>query len=100
MPVRPRIQREHLVEQQGDEEHPLGVTKVRDRKDDDARLAVRGIEQVRRVERFAVEPLLETGRGKDAVEAHRKIEAIALREERIQIDNTDLLRMAESAPAG
>ena len=48
------------------------------------------MEQVRRVEGFAVEPLLETGRGKDAVEAHRKIESIALREERIQVDNADL----------
>ena len=48
------------------------------------------MEQVCRVERFAVEPLLEPGGGEHAVEAHRQVEPIALREKRIQIDNADL----------
>ena len=49
------------------------------------------VEQARRVERLSVEPLLETRRGKHAVEAHRQIEAIALREERLQVHDADLL---------
>ena len=42
-----------------DEEHPLGVAEVGDREDRDARLAFRRVEQRRRIERLAFEPLLE-----------------------------------------
>ena len=58
------------------------------------------VEQRRRVERLAFEPLLEPGRGQQAVEPHRQLEAVLRREERLEIDDADLAGTAASAPAG
>ncbi len=55
--------RQHLLEQQRDEEHPLGVAQVGDRHDRDARLAGRRVEHACDVERLALEPGGEPGRG-------------------------------------
>ena len=49
------------------------------------------IEQARRVERLAFEPLLEPGRGQQAVEPHRELEALLRREERLEIEDADLV---------
>ena len=82
--------RHDLIEQQRDEEHPFGVPEVRDREHGHPRLALRRIEQARRVERIAFEPLRESRRGKQPVEAHRQIEAVLRRKKRLEIDDTNL----------
>ena len=90
-PALPAHPAHRLVEQQRDEEHPLGVAEVRDRADRDARLAVRGIEQRLQVERLAFQPGLEPRRGQHAVQPHRHVEAVLRREVRLEIDDANLV---------
>ena len=85
-PLRPHPSH-HLVQQQRDEEHPLGVGQVRDRQDRDARLAVGRVEQALHVERLAGGPGLEAGRGEQVVHRHGQLEAILRRVERLEVEH-------------
>ena len=89
-----------LVEQQRHEEHPLRVTQMRNRENRDARLALGRVEQRGGVERLTLEPLIEPGGREQAVQPHRQLESLLRGEERLEIDNADLLEGRSSAPAG
>ena len=82
---------DHLVEQQGDKEHPLALGQVRNRHDRHPRLAFGGIEQLSRLERFALEPALEAGRGQQIVELHGQLETLLGGIEGLQIEHPHLL---------
>ena len=58
---------------------------------DDAWLSLLGPQERRRIERLAVEPLLETGSGKNSIQLQRKIEALLPREERFEVEDAHLL---------
>ncbi|OQA37873.1 MAG: hypothetical protein BWY52_03324 [Chloroflexi bacterium ADurb.Bin325] len=79
-----------VFEQDGDEEHPLGVAQVRDVEDGVPRLARRRVQQRGDVERLSLQPGPEAGRGHDVVERHRQVEAILLRVERVEIQHAHL----------
>ena len=81
---------QHGVQQQRHEEHALGVREVRDREDRDARLAGVAAQQLADVERHALHPELEAGRGEQVVERQRELEAILLRVERVEVEHADL----------
>src|SRR3954467_4120956 len=55
-------------------------------------MALGCIEQSCRIERLSFEPLVESRRGENGVELHRELKTIALRVERLQIDDTDFLK--------
>ncbi len=78
------------VQQQRHEEHALGVGQVRDREDRDARLAAGAAQQLADVERDALHPELEAGRGEQVVERERELEAVLLRVEGVEVEHADL----------
>ena len=82
---------EDLIQQQRDEEHPLGVAEMRDGHHRDTRLSGRGVEQALDVERLALHPRAEPRRGQQVVERHRELEPLGRREERLEIHDADLL---------
>ena len=82
---------QHLVQEDRDEEHPLVVREVRDRQDREPRLALARIEQAADVERLALHPAGEPGRGEQVVQLHRQGEPLLGREEGLQVDHADLL---------
>ena len=77
------------VQQHRHEEHPLPIVKVRDREDRHARLPCGRSEERGNVERVALGPHLEAGRGQQRVEGQRKGETILRRKERIDVDDPD-----------
>ena len=81
--------RDHFVEQDRDEEHPLGVGEVGDRDDREPRLVLRRVQQPLHVERFAVEPTGERRRREQVVQPHAELEAILRGEEAVEIDDAD-----------
>jgi len=62
---------EHVLQQQRDDEHPLGFVEVRDIENADARLALGRVEQALDIERLALQPALEARCGDDVVQLHR-----------------------------
>ena len=78
-----------LRQQHRNEEHALVVAEVRNRQDRHARLARVGVEQALRVERLALHPRGEAGRGQQVVNLHREAEAILLRIEGLEIHHAD-----------
>ena len=73
---------DQLVGDQRHDEHALRVGEVRDRDDGDARLALGREQQSLDVERLALEPHAEAGRGEQVVHRHRELEAVLGRDRR------------------
>ena len=88
---------QHLVEQQRDEEHALGVSQVRDGEDRDARLSLRRVQQAGDVQRLALQPRLEARRGQQVVQRHRQRKPLLGRVERLQVEHADARRPAAIA---
>ena len=84
--------RDDFVEQQRDEEHPFAIVEVGDRQDRDARLAGVGVEQRIDVERIALEPHREVGRGEQPVEIGGELEPIGGGEEAVELEDADALK--------
>ena len=81
---------EHLVQQERDEEHALGVGQVSDREDRGAGLALGRVEERADVERLALEPGVEARRGEEVVEPGRQLEPVLSREERLEVQRAHL----------
>ena len=80
---------EDFVEQDGHEEHALGVLQVGDGEDGDAGAAVGGAEEAGDVQGFAFGPRGEGGGGHEVVEAHGEGEAVFGREEGFEGQDAD-----------
>jgi hypothetical protein len=78
-----------LVQQERDEEHPLGIAEVGDGKHRQARLAPLAEEQPLHVERLAFGPGLERGRREEIVDLGREGEAFRRREEGVDFEHAD-----------
>ena len=81
---------QNVRQQERHEEHALGVTKVRDGDDGALGPAVRVVQQIGRVERFALEPVLKARGREQVVESHGELHAILGREHCIQWHHTHL----------
>jgi hypothetical protein len=81
---------EHLVQEERDEEHPLGVRQVGDRDDRRPGLAGGGVEKRADVERLPFEPGVEARGGQEVVQLGREGEAVLGREERLEVEGADL----------
>ena len=77
-------------QQQRDEEHPLHIRQVRNVKNAVAWFAFGRKEKVVHIEGVAFEPGLKSRRRHEAVERHRQLKAVFLREEGIHIENAQL----------
>ena len=82
---------QHLVHQQAHEKHPLGITKVSDRKNRNPRLARRRVQHARNVERRTFQPCRKTRRCKQVVEFQGQHLTRLLRKERLNVDDTNLV---------
>ena len=82
---------EHLVQQDGYEEHALGLGQVRDGQDRDARLALGCVEHPLDVKGLPFHPRREAGRRDQVVERHGQAEAVLRRVERLQVEHADLV---------
>ncbi len=82
---------EKLVEEDGHKEHPLGVGEVGDREDGQAGLARRRVEERADVERVALQPGLEPGRGQQVVDHHGELVAVGRGIEGVDLENADAL---------
>ena len=91
---------QHLVQQDRDEEHPLVVREVRDRDDREPRLALAGVEQAADVERLALHPGGEPGRGEQVVQLHRQGEPLLGRDRTSPGRSRRPCRTAATAPRG
>ena len=80
---------EHLIEEEGDEEHALAVVEVSDAEDADAGLAGGGVEEAFDVEGFAGEPGAEAWGGEEVVDAHGEFRAFFFGEEGFEVDDAD-----------
>ena len=81
--------RQNVGEQQRHEEHAFRVTEVCDRNDRTFRFTTRIVQQICRVERFTLEPVLEPRRGKQIVEFHRQLHSILRWKDRIEWHDAD-----------
>ncbi len=70
----------------------LGVAEVGDVEDADLGAAIGPVEQTLDVQRLAVEPRLERGRGDDVVLFHRQLEALFLREELVHVEDAQFVK--------
>ena len=83
--------REHLPEEQRHEEHPLRIAEVRDRENGDPRFSFFRPKKAADVERRPVEPRVEPGRREERVVRDRELEALFLREERLEAEDAELV---------
>ena len=81
---------DHLVEQQADKKHPLGITEVRNAENRQTRLALRRVQDLRDVERHPAQPRLKAGRGQQAVHRHRQLGPLLPRIKTFQIHHPHL----------
>ena len=82
---------QNLVQQDRDEEHPLAVREVGDRQDRHARLPFAGVQEAADIERLALHPGGEAGRGDEVVQLECQGEPLLGREEGLQVDHADLV---------
>jgi hypothetical protein len=82
---------EYLVQQQRDEEHPLGVPEMGDRQDRDTRLSGLGHEERADVERLPFHPRCVARRSEQVVEREHQLESLFCRIERLHVQHADLL---------
>ena len=82
---------DELVGDQRHDEHALRVGEVRDRDDGDARLALGREQQALDVERLALEPHAEAGRGEQVVHRHRELEPVLGGIEGLDVEHADLV---------
>jgi hypothetical protein len=76
-----------VVQKQRNEKHSLRVAQMGDREDGYSRASIRRVEECRRVERGAFEPLLETGGRQQPVQLHRELKSIFHRKERLEVED-------------
>ena len=79
-----------LFQQQGDEEHPLGVAEMCNVEDAHVGLGIAAVEHMVDVERHTLYPRTERRRGDHVIQRNRQREAVLLREERIDVEDAQL----------
>ncbi len=80
---------DHLVEEQGDEEHPFRFREVRDGKHRQSGFASGAVEEVAYLERLTGQPVFESGRSQQVVELHRQAHAFGAPVEGFELEDTD-----------
>ena len=83
--------RNHLVQQDRHEEHPLGVRQMRQRQNRQPGFALFRMQQPANIERLALHPGRKARRGEQVVEAHRQREPLLRREEAFEVHHADFL---------
>ena len=83
--------RNHFLEQGGDKEHAFRVGQMGNAQHGEARLSFRRVQELGDVERFALAPCGEAGRGEKIVEGQDEFHALLRRIEVVEREHPDLV---------